>query len=93
MPDEGLDLTSAEATWVQANALLGTPVENETPTGTIDGSNKTFTLANTPKSGSVKLYRSGQRLKLNSDFTLSTATITMTNAPEVGENLLCDYKK
>ena len=78
--------------WVAANALLGTPVDDETPTGAVNGSNVTFTLSQTPKAGSTRLYRSGLRLKENSDFTISTATITMNQAPEVGENLICDFR-
>ena len=93
LPDEGGGLTAAEDVWVTENALLGTPVENETPTGNIDGANKTFTLANTPIAGSVKLYRSGLKLKQDSDFTVSGATITMNDSMEIGENLLCDYRK
>ena len=93
LPDEGGDLTGAETNWVQVNTLLGTPVENEVPSGAIDGANMTFTLANTAISGSVKLYYGLTRLMPTTHFSVSGATITMTFAPELGSTLLCDYRK
>lgn len=66
--------------------------DEETPSGTIDGTNLTFTLANTPISGSVKLYLRGLRLKRGDDYTISGTTITMIIAPLTGDNLLADYR-
>ena len=71
---------------------IGVTVENETPSGTQNGANTTFTLANTPKSGSLRLYRNGQRLKEGSGYSLSVATLTITPAPESDEELLADYR-
>lgn len=94
LPDEGTELTAAELAWVQGQTMAGTPVENETPSGAIDGANKTFTLAYTPIANSVKLYMNAIRMMLNSDFTVVGATITLLgDAPEVGMNLLCDYRR
>ena len=42
--------------------------------------NKIFTLDNTPLEGSLKLYVVGVLKVLDTDFTLSTATITFTEA-------------
>ena len=71
----------------------GTAVWSETPAGAINGSNTSFTLANTPDSGTLRLYLNGLRLKagVGQDFTLSGLTITMLYAPETGSNLLADY--
>lgn len=68
-------------------------ITGEVPTGAIDGSNKTFTLANTPTSGSVKLFHNGLRLRsgAGNDYTVSTATITMSYAPETSDSLEADY--
>lgn len=68
---------------------------NETPSGTINGSNPTFTLAATPVAGSVRLYRNGLRLKATVNFTISGSTITMLsgNIPETDDWLLADYLK
>lgn len=64
---------------------------DETPSGTINGTNVTFVLAHTPIAGTLALYY-GTRLKLSVDYTLSTATITMTIAPVAGASLLADYQ-
>lgn len=67
----------------------------ETPSGAINGSNKIFTLADTPNSGTLRLYLDGVRLEEGRDYTLSAGTITFTDdhgAPESGSRLLADYQ-
>lgn len=56
---------------------------SETPSGTKDGANTTFTLANAPSpAASLLLTLNGQVLApAGVDFTLSGSTITMINAP------------
>jgi hypothetical protein len=56
---------------------------DETTSGTLDGSNTTFTLAHTPNpSSSLILTNNGQVLTGGGvDYTLSGDTITMVNAP------------
>lgn len=73
---------------------IGAIVEDETPSGTINGSNSSFTLANTPITGSLKLYLNGQRLKagVGKDYTLSGTTITMAQAPETDSELVAEYR-
>lgn len=73
-----------------ASAL--TPKDNIVPTGTIDGSNKTFTLPDTPSTGTLHLYKNGMRLKPTVDYSITGDTITMVEAPESGSELLADYK-
>jgi hypothetical protein len=63
----------------------------EVPTGTINGSNKVFTLAFPPLVGSVRVYRDGLR---DRNFTLSGAnnlTLTLTTAPTT--SLVGDYQR
>ncbi len=68
-------------------------VDSETPSGTINGSNVTFTLANTPTAGSLHLYLNGARLSAGGvDYTLATATITFVVAPKTGNIMLADYR-
>ncbi|MHA1400045.1 MAG: hypothetical protein ACTSQE_06835 [Candidatus Heimdallarchaeaceae archaeon] len=65
----------------------------EIPTGTVDGSNKTFTIANTPDPvTSLAVYVNTTRKTLTEDYTLSGATITMTSAPRSGAVIRCDYR-
>jgi hypothetical protein len=54
---------------------------NETLLGVIDGINTTFTLSQIPVIGSEHIYRNGQRLNPNIDYTILNDTITMNIAP------------
>lgn len=72
-------------------------VYNEIPSGTIDGSNMIFTLANEPISG-ASLSLNGQILTPTvgstiKDYTLSVDTITLTLAysPDGDDSLLATY--
>jgi hypothetical protein len=66
-------------------------VISEIPTGDIDGSNKDFVLANTPFTGTLKVYLNGVRQKVTDDYTLATATISFVTAPTSDSKILCDY--
>lgn len=79
----------ANATGLPSSALTTLFVDNETPSGTMNSINLTFTLANTPITGSVKLYWNGMRV----NFSITGATITMNNAPDSGDDLKADYRK
>lgn len=71
----------------------GTSVVEETPSGTIDGINVTFTLAHTPTAGTVRLFLNGARQQAGGgDYTISGATITFNSAPPTGSILLADYQ-
>jgi len=65
----------------------------ETPSGAINGVNTTFTLANSPVGGTLRLHQNGLRLRegASNDYTLSGNTITMNVAPTTGDWLLADY--
>lgn len=70
-------------------------VVNEVPSGTINGTNPTFTLAATPLAGKEMIYLNGQRLfpGAGNDYTISGATITMLQIPLTGDRLTADYLK
>lgn len=55
-------------------------VIGEVPSGTINGSNVTFTLAHTPTSNTA-VYQNGFRLIFGTDYTLSGSTLTWAVAP------------
>ena len=63
-------------------------VENEV----VSGSGTTFTLANTPVVGSVKVYGNGQRLTLTVDYTIAGAIITTVGSWSA-TNITADYRK
>jgi hypothetical protein len=66
-------------------------VVNETPTGSVDGSNATFVLAATPTDGSEEVFLNGWLLTDLTDYTISGATITMITIPETGDYLRVSY--
>lgn len=70
-------------------------INYETPSGTVNGSNAEFTLANTPISGSVQVYLNGVRQEVGSgnDYTLSGSTITFETAPATGAKVRVDYRR
>jgi hypothetical protein len=67
----------------------------ETPTGVVNGSNTTFTLANTPIVGGEQVYLNGilQEPGAGNDYTISGATITYLTAPVTGDRLRVSYVK
>jgi hypothetical protein len=69
-------------------------VDKETPTGTINGINKTFFLSSTPTLGSEHIYLNGllQDEGIDNDYTISGKTITFTLAPSNKSKLKCSYR-
>ena len=68
--------------------------DSETPTGTIDGANKVFTVANTPDPVlSLRIYLNGMyQTPAGEDYTLDGITITFVNAPATGSILRVGYR-
>lgn len=78
------------------SAKLGTGarrVVRETPSGSVNGSNTAFVLANTPASGMEEVYLNGilQEPGSGNDYTISTNTITYLTAPLTGDRLRVNY--
>ena len=70
--------------------------ENETPVGSINASNATFTLQAPPvPASSLQLYRNGLLQKSGVDFFLSGATVTFTSGaiPHPGDVLQASYRR
>jgi hypothetical protein len=64
----------------------------ETPSGNVNGSNTSFTLANTPLSGtSVLVHLDGALLTQTSDYTQSGTTLTFVSAPVLGQKIVVFY--
>ena len=81
---------------VAGTALQAVFVDYETPGGTIDGNNTSFTLLNSPNpGGSLKLYKNGVLLNPSFDYTLSGTNITFSSAavtPQPGDLLMASYR-
>jgi hypothetical protein len=69
-------------------------VDFETPTGTINGVNLSFTLAHSPVTGSLALMRNGVVLVATVDYALSGSSITFTSGaqPLTGDSLFANYR-
>lgn len=70
-------------------------VDQQTPSGSINGVNTSFTLSQTPSpSTSLAVYRNGLLLSSGIDYTLSGAVITFLTGgiPQTSDILLCSYR-
>ncbi|HTW65383.1 MAG TPA: hypothetical protein VME17_12230 [Bryobacteraceae bacterium] len=70
-------------------------VDQETPSGTVNGVNAAFTLSQTPSpSTSLIVYRNGVRQTVGVDYTVTGSAITFlsTLVPQTGDILLCSYR-
>lgn len=92
--DNTVTLRTAAEMLSDLGATGGNFADGETPSGTINGSNTTFTLANTPVAGSDHVYLNGirQDAGAGNDYTISGATITYLTAPVSGSKLRVDYR-
>lgn len=70
-------------------------IDGEAPAGGVDGSNATFTLANTPSPAtSLVLFRNGVVQKPGVDFTLTGASVQFLAGavPQSGDTLMAWYR-
>lgn len=97
--NQGGTINTTAITWTQVNAAAGLTSANfvtrETPSGTLNGSNVTFTLANTPTAGTEEIFINGilQDQGAGNDYTISGATITMLTAPLSTDKIRANYRK
>ena len=67
--------------------------KEETPVGSVNGSNKTFTLTYPPNPvSSVELEVNGQTVVYGTDFTVSGDTLTTVYAYTSGTTLVVRYR-
>lgn len=68
-------------------------VTREVPSGSVNGSNVTFTLANTPVAGSEEVFLNGllQDPGAGNSYTISGAVITFLSAPLSGDEIHVTY--
>ena len=70
-------------------------IDDQTPSGAVDGSNTVFTLLQPPSPGSsLAVYRNGMRMKSSLDYSLTGSTLTFVAgyAPQPGDVLQCSYR-
>lgn len=66
---------------------------DETPTGTVNGSNVTFTLSYAPFdiNDSVEIFIDGLKRDRVDEWTISGTTITFVTAPALGQSVRVHY--
>jgi hypothetical protein len=83
MADDDFDY--ADSFGLSSNSSNVNYIDDETPSGTIDGVNDTFTLAHAPTpADSLMLFFNGQELAQGVDYTLVTNVITFLTPPDAG---------
>lgn len=75
----------------QGPAGGGTPVTDETPAGSLNGSNQLFTIAHTPLAGTFALFINGVRQRNGTDYTITGGAITVTVPPKSTDYLTAVY--
>jgi hypothetical protein len=80
--------------WVGNGSNVATAylyIIRETPSGTLNGSNTNFTLANTPLAGTECVYLNGILQDISNDYTISSTTITFVVAPQSSDRIRVNY--
>jgi hypothetical protein len=91
-----LDTTTTPPT-LRAKAVTLPTDTKETPTGSVNGTNNTFTLAFTPNTAfPVDVFNNGLLLTVNQDYTISGNTVTflagtISAVPQTGDLLQVKY--
>jgi hypothetical protein len=87
------NVTNDLQTQLDAKIDIAGYVVGELPSGTINGSNDTFTLANTPIADTERVIINGVDLErgASNDYTISGGTITFASPPETGDKIIVDY--
>lgn len=88
-PVSGSKLLASYRTYSEINFI-----DNETPSGDINGINTIFTLSQTPVSGSEHLYLNGllQDSGMDLDYTIVGRVIEFNVPPKTGSAMLCSYR-
>lgn len=95
IPQTGDILTASYRYGGTALANTSAFADGETPSGAVNGSNTTFTLAHTPTPAtSLALYRNGLFMTQGVDYDLNGSTVTFVAAavPQSGDVLTASYR-
>lgn len=98
VPADSLQSADTTKSWplpTTAGKILGAgDAVSEAPSGSVNGSNVTFTLSGTPASAAVLVLRlDGLCLTPTADYTISGTTVTLSVAPATGQVLRATYSK
>ncbi|MGI9071144.1 MAG: hypothetical protein ACR2JB_07455 [Bryobacteraceae bacterium] len=81
---------------VPGTGQTSTFTDAEVPSGTVNGTNPTFTIAAAPNPVfSLRLFKNGMLLAQNADYTITGTALTFTSAqvtPQVGDSIIVYYR-
>ena len=88
-------ISTAVQTALDAKLTVADYVVRETPSGSVNGTNTSFTLAFTPVSGSESVFLNGilQEPGSGNDYTIAADTITFLFTPVSGDKIRVSYIK
>jgi hypothetical protein len=93
---QALVYSASSGQWQPGTVIAGGVnfASDETPSGTIDGSNAAFTLAHSPIGGSLQLVKNGLILIPGTAYTLSANSITYLSGyiPQPGDTHVAWYR-
>lgn len=88
---------SASGSVTLANTVVRSDnyIVRETPSGAVNGSNTSYTLADTPITGTEQVFLNGilQEPGAGNDYTISGSSITYLTAPATGDKIRVTYLK
>ena len=93
-PTNGQVLTwvSVDGMWEPKAAAAVSVVVRETPAGTMDGTNKTFTLSFAPNpAAALTLWLNGVEQVPTTDYTISSAAVTYAVPPKSTDLMIAQY--
>ena len=96
--EQGSALSGGQPVLLQSNitqaVFASLVVVREIPIGVIDGSNATFTLANTPVADSEQVFLNGLLQDARSvDYSISGAVLVFLMPPLSGDRVLVTYER
>jgi hypothetical protein len=80
------EMAALDTTMMTSHYIVG-----EKPSGSVNGTNKVFTVAHAPLTGKDQVYLNGILQTRGSDYTISSSTITFTTAPATGDVIRVIY--
>jgi len=88
-----LDGTSLTSSSTGLKVTSGRRIVRETPTGLVNGSNTSYTLANTPIAGSEEVFVNGLLMEpgAGNDYTIAAAVITSLVVLQTGDKIRVSY--
>ena len=86
------DCVYADGTTGPCGGQSSTFFDGEIPGGLVDGSNKTFTLANAPSGSSLMLFRNGMYMKAGFDYALTGSTVDFVTGATPQDTLVASYR-